>query len=198
MTDARTAHLIKVAEFDYPYWLGEARAAVELALETWGFSSLAPKVVIEWNNRFKSRAADANASSCVIRLSTQIWPHMTEQERYETAIHEAAHIANRWRIDSHGRLIMVWSHGSAHGRCWKQLMWRMGIPGERCHHINTFKLGISKRRGKKERYHGKCGCPTDVKVGPTIAKRMITGTHSYICRKCRCSIKRSTLRKVEI
>jgi len=164
----------------------KAALSIKKALDKWGYPELLAKITISFNNRFRSRAGDATwhkaASTGSVRLSAPLWPHMSETERYDTVIHEAAHIVTMTN-QGYSR------YGKPHGSDWKRLMWQMGLDGERCHSIDVYKLGISKRL---TRYLCECGCRTH-EFGPTVAKRI--ALRPYKCQVCKGKLRKETLRK---
>ena len=168
----------------YAEELAKVKEATEKAYAVWGCPELMAKTKFEWNARFKSRGADACYRPAIkvgtIRLSMDIWPHFTEKQRYETAVHEAAHIAAAY----------LYGGRQGHGPKWKHMMRRMGLQPTRCHNVDTFGLGISKRRSKSQHYY-QCGCTDGVHVGPIIHKKIQGGYATYKCRGCRRQLNKA-------
>lgn len=72
-----------------------------------------------------------------------------------------------------------------HGQLWKNVMVLLGLPPERCHHMDT--TSVSKTRPKPYEYE--CGCMTHM-VGLTKHRRAQTGEYlSFRCRKCKKPLK---------
>jgi len=169
----------------YDTELNNVKEATEKAFGVWGCPQLMSQMHFEWSARFKSRGADAIyytfKKSGRIRLSMDIWPHFSEVERYETAVHEAAHIAATY----------LYGGRQGHGHNWKRLMRRMGLKPTRCHNVDTFGLGISKRRTTTQTYY-QCRCTAGVHVGPIVHKKIQGGKLGYKCRACRTPISRVT------
>lgn len=192
--------------FDFYAERDKVHEAMEWAYNLWGCSELTSLTIIEWNDRFKRRAADAcykRNSIHRIRLSTWLWPLKTIEERRETAIHEAAHVAAPYLAlkrrgafqnplnDMPGSVQFIRTPKIGHGYEWKRLMRQAGLQPKRCHNIDTYGLGISKRRGPRKKIHvlvKGCACPDGLVVGPTVAQRLKRGVQ-YSCRKCGCFIK---------
>ena len=180
------------------------KGATQKAYDKWGCPELLDTTTFEWNKRFKNRAADACFTrlensfniGCkgVIRMSIDIWPHMGEQERYETAVHEAAHIAAPYLSvrKSDGTVCMsrrVPNFG--HGIGWKQLMWKMGLEATRCHSVDTFALGIGKRR-QTVRFTYQCGCDKGMWCSPKTHEKIQKGWVTFKCKKGRHLVDRGT------
>jgi len=145
---------------------------VNKTLHRLGCPELIGKIKLEWNTRFKRKVADACYSRLRIRFAATLWPHMSEHARRNTIIHEVCHIVNRHKDG--------YKH-SSHSYSWRSLMVKMGIQPNRCtDNIDTFALGISKRR---KRYRVKCGCKDGTWIGQIQYNRMLKGT-IYKCQVC--------------
>lgn len=133
---------------------------------------------IHFNSRFTRKMGDATyyrqRNQARIRLSAKIWPLATEDERFETIVHEAAHII---AFAKYGSEI------SPHGREWKGVMRKLGLKPERCHYVDISSL----KRGKQYGYY--CTCSNKIRVGPTQHKRLVAGTHTYYTNCCKHRIE---------
>lgn len=181
------------------------------AFEVWGCPELIDCTTFEFNNRFTSRLGDAKFvqnGTNRIRLSSPIWPHINDDEREDTIVHEAAHVASpflklkqlhsrgvRGQVDRFGRERFIPTPRIGHGAEWKRLMRQAGFKPERCHKVDTAALGLKRKR---YRYAYPCGCPTPCLVGPKHHKS-IRGYSRVTCRRCRVRLQwTSNIRKVEI
>lgn len=186
-------------------WFKTAEQHIHGAYRHTGMDHLIEKTDIKWNTRFKSKAGLARTSFSKydkneIELGLKLWPHMTDAQRRQTAIHEAAHIITNHRFN----------RSCGHGREWKSVMRELGLRPDRCHSLDTFSLGISKRRGSRGRYWHPCNCPNGCTVGPVVAKRVMRvnevwqsffnakHTGLYVCRRCKTPLtKEKLVRKQE-
>ena len=151
-------------------WLAEAKYWIEAAFAEFEMYDLAEKVSVTWSHRFATRAGEASWFQNKIRLSSQLWARMSQQDRYETAVHEAAHI-----IAHHlhpGKDI------KPHGWEWQRVMVRCGVKPERCHKIDTSGL-----KGKRKRYPAFCPCKTHM-ITMNIVNKMRRG-QVRVCKACR-------------
>jgi len=179
-----------VAEFN------NAAQIIHECLHKWNCPELVSKVNIDFNLRFRSRAGDGlwnnRTGTGRVRFSVPIWPHMTEADRRNTIIHEIAHVVVYYKHFEQKKKSPWIGKPKPHGIRWKMLMWEMGEDADRCHNVDTVKLGISKRR---KRYEAKCSCMTH-RFGPTVAKRIRTGAKHYRCNRCKNPIDISSLKEV--
>jgi len=167
-------------------------------LRALGREDLIDHLTIEWSTRFTSRLGDAcyfNTASlpawrqvpkkikknvidgiCAhVRFSAPIWPRASVEERYNTVVHEIAHIVASHEADLAGR-----RKPQAHGSEWKRVMLRAGVRPERCHHVDPKGLKGKKSR-KTEVAH--CDCK-DHAITPAMAKKIGNGS-LYYCRSCK-------------
>lgn len=154
-------------------WLKEAKSNIEAAFALFDLFELAEQVEITFNNRFTSKAGDANFLRKRIRLSTALWGRMTDEQRRQTSIHEAAHIIAR---SKYGYAI------KSHGVEWKSIMSKCGLPPKRCHNIDT--SGLSK---KHPRYLAYCRCGHNHMLTIQKVNDILHG-RSYICKKCKSGL----------
>jgi len=185
--EARVNHLTKMVHFDFAEAFEQAKTAIHNAFNLAGCPQLVNLTTIEWGDRITSTAEDARTQyggkPCRIRLSRKLWVHMTEKDRYETAVHEACHIIAEIKAGPGLRV--------GHGWRWKMEMMNRGLNPERCHSYDPYKLGIVKnrRRGRQQRTIIECLCGNRVGVGPTQLKRMRQGTIHYRCPRCKSRLK---------
>jgi predicted SprT family Zn-dependent metalloprotease len=167
---------------DYLIELNKARKTVDEIAVKLNKPMLVGKISVDFNTAFRSCAGKAYwrpvAGNHKIRLSAKIWPYMTEQQRYETVVHEVCHIIAN----------INFARNCKHDWRWRLTMRNAGVKPERCHNIPIYELGISKRRGRRERVVGKCGCVNGCQVGPTVAKRMREKNMAYRCVRCKQKI----------
>lgn len=157
--------------------LTEIREVAEWALRKCGTPELIETLVVEFNGRFTRRAGDANVVKNKVRFSTPLWPRMAEEERWETIVHEACHLA-AFKIHFPTRI-------GTHGRKWEVLMLLCGATGERCHKIDRTGL---KRKAK--RYPVKCDCKTHHVTAKTLEKIKKSDWRSYYyCPRCRGKLR---------
>jgi SprT protein len=134
---------------------------------------------VEWNGRFTRRMGDARymanhiRGTHRVRFSTPLWPRASVEERRETVIHEACHIA----------AAHIYGPGvQAHGREWKALMRKAGAKGDRCHRVD--RTGLQRRTVRVPAY---CGCMTH-QITKARRTKMRKGI-AYRCRRCRQELR---------
>ena len=177
-----------------------AKGVAQQAFEVWGCPELSEKTVFEFNGRFTSRLGDATFrrnGTHRIRLSRPIWPHIDDDERENTIVHEAAHIAApHLKLEKlkQGKYGVIQTPRIGHGPEWKRLMRQAGFRPERCHTVDTAALGLKRKR---YRYTYPCGCSTPCKVGPKHHKA-VNEFRRVKCLLCQTYLVRNTFRKVEI
>ena len=158
-------------------WLKDAKETVACTFTAFDFFDLVDRVSVTFNDRFTGRAGDANYGKMRIRLSTPLWPRMTEQDRYTTIVHEACHIIVR-----HERQLKGWSPYfgvTAHGIEWKQAMRKCGLNPTRCHKID--RTGIHRVTRRTTAY---CNCDIPHEITLNMATRIRNGS-VYFCGRCR-------------
>lgn len=130
---------------------------------------------IEFNNRLKSRAGDANSHHMRIRLSPEVWAAAPESERRDTVLHEFAHIYTdkKYWVRPFG------SRPSAHGWQWKTTMRELGLAPNRCHKVVTPRME-AKRANSTPAY---CRC-MEHRLSKVKMNKIARGL-SYVCKKCR-------------
>ena len=157
----------------------ECKELVNETLRQLRCSDLVDKITVYFYDRFRSSGGDANYTKRRIRLSSRIFPHKTVEQRRQSIIHEACHIVVRH----------LYGYGAKpHGWQWKNCMISMGLEPERCHDIDVYALGISKRRQRKPKEVAQCYCADGCRVGPIVAKRIRQGL-KYRCGKCGATLK---------
>lgn len=119
---------------------------------------------------------DKKGPSARIRFSGALWPRATQEERRETAVHEACHI-----VAAHEAALKGTKVSSSHGHEWKALMRKCGLKPTRCHNVD--RTGLKKSR---KEIKASCGCG-DHPVTPYVAGRIAAGCR-YTCRKCKRAI----------
>jgi len=158
------------------------------ALQRLGHASLAEELRIEWRP-FASRMGDAlyvprgvlvrhrgsfrfaEQRTVRVRLSSALWPRATRRDRYETVVHEVAHL-----VTAHEARQACAPAPSAHGAEWRAVMLRAGVTPERC-------CDNVSNEGLVRRVEVSCACPTRSKVTPYVAGRIAAGA-AYSCRRC--------------
>jgi predicted SprT family Zn-dependent metalloprotease len=162
---------------NYDYALSLAKDQVHDTFLKAKCSHLIDLVSIRWNSRFTSTAGIYRSQKKLIEFSKQLWPHLDDSGRRDTAIHEACHAI----------VSSLYSGRQGHGHNWKMMMVKCGgIPK------STFKLpaGFDTGRRRKKRVRFQCGCIDGCPAGPTVAKRILAGTHTYRCQRCGQVIKK--------
>jgi predicted SprT family Zn-dependent metalloprotease len=159
-----------------------ASRQMDETLEKLGCSDLIGKITLRWNHRLRTTAGRANYGHRRIELSSAIWEHFTEQQRYQTLVHEVCHIVNR---HLNGR------NANPHGWRWKMLMVKMGLSPDRCHDLDCQKVGLARKNGRRAKVKVRCNCPDGTLMGQTQYKRMVRATNGvyYRCRKCKGVIR---------
>src|SRR5215207_1421336 len=86
------------ASTDFTKYLIEAQAVIDLTFDQLDVPHLKGTTVIELNNRFLRKAADAKYNRFKergrIRIGTKYLTLASEEDRIRTFVHEAAHIAD--------------------------------------------------------------------------------------------------------
>ena len=104
-----------------------------------------------------------------ISMSQGIWNKTNDEERKDTAVHEACHILDH----------ILNGSMSGHGNKWKRLMHLCGYPdAKRCHSVNL--------SGIEGRFDCRCtGCGDESTLGQIQVNKMKRYGVEYICRKCK-------------
>jgi len=173
--------------------------ASQWALETLralGREDLIDHLTVEWSTRFTSRLGDAlyidiiaipswrklakkydrnaiDGKVCRLRFSAPIWPRADETERYETVVHEVAHL-----VTSHEAALVGRNKPQSHGYEWESVMRRAGVSPKRTHSVDVKGL-----KGKKKTDVAHCGCK-DHAITPAMGKKISDGA-LYMCRSCK-------------
>ncbi|MFW6031576.1 MAG: SprT-like domain-containing protein [Myxococcota bacterium] len=159
-----------------------ARWAIE-TIERLGAEELLDVLRIEWSTRMRTSIGRAaygprrdGPTIARIVLNARLWTRASDQERYETVVHEVCHLVAMRRAEREGR------KNPGHGPVWQGLMRQCGVEPKRCHAVEAADL-----RQSRKRYVAACGCRTHL-VGPVRARRM-GRTRMYRCRVCRKPLK---------
>lgn len=134
--------------------------------------SAAGSLRIRFNGRFTARVADANSATQEIRLSKQIWPRLSREQRENTLSHELAH------------LVAEGSRPGSHHDCyWSAIHRALGGDGRRLADRAALNLeGIGAARP----FTYVCGCRSyavTARKHNNIQKALKRG-RSYSCRTC--------------
>jgi len=158
---------------------------IRLACERNGVPELIPSITVEWNSRFTRRMGDALYSPITfqakIRLSTPLWPRATEQDRFETVVHETCHVIVKYRFNP-----LIKDHGPE----WKEAMRNCGVEPLRLHSVD--RTGLARR----QRRFALLGCPNqgiDHKCRITAKEfnQLRRGTEFY-CKRCGLVVTRES------
>ena len=136
-----------------------------------GYLDLVGSVRVEFNSRFTSRMGDATPSKKRIRLSAPLWAKATDEQKHDTIVHEACHIAQYLKYPVDKKI------NPPHGYIWKSLMVRAGVDPSRCHNVDTSEL-----KRKRARHPARCKCQTHM-ISSIRYNRMKNGK-LYKCTKC--------------
>ena len=150
--------------------LAEVKEVIDATCIRLGMPHFANMVTTVWNGRFTARMGDATYKSNRIRLSTVLFRRATEQERYETIVHELCHLVS---YERYGRA------GAGHGRFWQAVMREAGVEPKRCHNVN--RTGIARRQATVKVY---CGCQDGVQVSKKKRFNILNGKHRYRYNTC--------------
>lgn len=145
------------------------RELINFALSKCGMdSSFSNRIRFEWNDRFTSRAGDADYGKMLIRLSKPLFKRATIKDQEETVIHEACHLIAMKKFGTRTK---------PHGGKWKAYMLMCGIEPDRCHSIDRTGLKRTQKIFTTDCY---CGAHmVTAKVYVRVAKGEI-----YACDKC--------------
>lgn len=168
----------------------EILKVVSMTLNTLGVPELAMKINIYWNDRFIAKLGQACSRfsknvvtqeltfiEAEVELSVKLFALAKKIDQTETIIHEVCHVVASY----------LHKRSMGHRREWKNLMKLCGYGNaRRCLHVDRSNMLARKR---KPHVKMKCKCPGGVLLGPTRAKRILSGEKNYICLKCRASIR---------
>ena len=154
---------------DVSRWVAETKTRL-------GHSEM--NIRVEWSTRLTNAMGKAFCPRVLgmpqrIKLSTQIWPRASHEERRQTTIHEVCHI-----IAYHEALLNN-IRINPHGYEWEVLMRRCGVPPERCHEVNL--LGIGNRT-----HVAKCAC-SEHAITTRIANAIRNGSSRH-CSRCKTTL----------
>lgn len=137
---------------------------------------------IEWSTRMRTSAGRASYQRkgrgflfATLKFNVALWERMTREQRFQTAVHEACHLAANYHAIRQGR-----GRPQSHGREWQALMRRCGLTPDRCHTVDT--SGLSRRK-----YQVRCSCGTH-NVGARVARKVAHG-RKYTCRRCKDEVR---------
>lgn len=143
-------------------WINQACIANEVP-------DLVPKIKWRFNAKFRSRMADANCVTLMLRFSVPLWNKATLLEKENTVKHETCHLIARTK---YGKV-------QSHGEQWKQTMLRAGQQPLRCHSIKLPKKTIDVI----------CtGCKLVIAMGSRRAVKMKQG-QKYLCKICKSPVE---------
>lgn len=165
---------------DYNAWLKDAREITNITLVELGHEILISDMSISFNNRFTALMGDANYLLRRIRLSAPLWPIASEEEQFQTVVHEVCHIVAHHehykRVGWSGKI-------SSHGNEWKAVMRRAGVPVKRCHHVDRSTV----KQALRKKFKVYCDCKTHW-FGATRYRRLKAGIRTYTCNLCHYQI----------
>lgn len=193
----------------------EANAIVQLTFEQLGLPELHKFTKIEFSNRFQNKAGDAILKQGYkwdgvtktggfhhyegkIRLSSKYFAVVSEEEKLETVVHEACHIANNylkytnvdWKLNVYNYQQEKQTEG--HGPGWTRLMKQVGYAdANRYHCTNTTQF--------KNYYRWICSkCGKNGLITAQLGGRMIKNGQVRLCtdKECRGRVLPNDLKKV--
>lgn len=206
------------SEFDFNKAREDARVVMETVFEQLKLPELNVLTAIEFNNRFTNRAGDANLYKSVrwsglpggphndsykgkIRLGSKYFTVASEEDKIETVVHEACHVANKYLYytDSHWRnweyQALLEKKTEGHGPGWEKLMRKVGYEPNRYHCMPTGQF--------KNFYLYNCPrCNKQWKMTIHFGNKIINGDRGAICnnekdgQKCNFIFRSSLFRKV--
>ena len=113
------------------------------------------------------RMRGSSSVTMSLKLSAPLWERANDQEKHDTVVHEACHLAD----------YIINGKMDGHGYNWRQYMIKCGVSPEVYHNVDTSGL-----RKKPKRYDVTCGCS---KVHQ-VTKRMLNKLLSKYCVCSRC------------
>ena len=164
----------------------QIRSWIRFACEVNGVPELAEMIVVEWNNRFTRKLADAlhspSRNLARIRLSIPLWPRATEQQRRDTVIHETCHVI----------VFRQYPTARSHGSEWKEAMLNCGVEPVPSHSVD--RTGLIRR----QRRFVLVDCPQTEKcgIGTRIFARLKRGEELW-CKKCGLKLDRKAITEEE-
>ena len=95
------------------------------------------RIEVKMNSRLRTTAGRACFYQCTIEFSKCVFDNISDEEKYNTAAHEYAHLVSDKAYGVVGR---------DHGRRWQCIHMMMGGTGERCHsyHQATQKNAVDR------------------------------------------------------
>jgi SprT protein len=156
--------------------------AVHDACQKCKVAELAPQITWQFSRRLTSSGGNANYRTNVIKFSTIFWERADAADIRNTVYHEICHLIARYKsryTDKYGQV--RYQRIQPHGWEWKACMYRCGEEPTRCHNVNM---------GKRKTQTVYCLCG-EHPIGPVRYKRIVSGTMSYRCRRCRGTLRLS-------
>ena len=157
------------------------REWVQYGLSEAGFPNLT--ITVEWSNRFTARLGDANyfpdKGYGRIRLSSKLWPTMSEEEQIDTVLHEVAHVVDFYcngKVKVRGK-----QNGGHHGPTWKAICKKIGAKAKR--YAGNDVADFAQFRRRVVRYSVPCHCDKPHIVTKHRLTKMRNGA-TYRCRRC--------------
>lgn len=176
------------ASTDFTKFLIEAQAVVDLTFDQLDVPQLKGVTVIELNNRFLRKAADARfyrfKQAGRIRVGTKYLTLASEEDRIRTFVHEAAHIADAFLHPLES------NKNKGHGQTWSKLMAKAGYPNAPI--CTTVNLNPFRKRYQ---HVCRCGMLASLTVG-RYGKMFKTRTRIYLCPRCREPLQHSNITRV--
>lgn len=130
----------------------------------------------KWNSRLtramgRARAVRSFSKPTTVSMdfSTQLFSVAGERQQRQTVFHECAHVVD-----------VIKNNNFGHGDTWKLLMYKAGVPADRCHTVEL--------KNKKNTVHAYCACVDGCHVSRCIGRRIAQGRR-YRCRKCKCLLR---------
>jgi predicted SprT family Zn-dependent metalloprotease len=147
---------------------------------------------INWNISFKkgltARCGDACYNrftrTATIRISVDLWPYASMEQRQQTMFHEVCHIVDNYLASVDPFYFKNVNEANkqrrdAHGPSWRVLMVRVGMPPER---VSDVKRPASMRK-TYTRYVMKCGCREGTMSANKLTRLRNSGAE-LICKRC--------------
>lgn len=160
----------------------QIRKWIDFACDSNGVPELKYKIKFQFESSFTRRMGDAmwdrKKKQGIVRLSSPLWPRASEQERYETVVHEACHVVVGYKNENR--------RVQPHGEEWKRAMLACEIQPNRTHCVD--RKGLA--RNKKRMIVSDCGNPevaNKCRVTSVQLNQLKCGTTLH-CKVCRLNI----------
>ena len=152
----------------------EVRELIQYACDMNGRPDIAKLIRVKWSNRM-TRAmgiASKRGEDNLIKLSIPLFLRATEEQKWQTVIHEACHI-----IDAVKNSVRM-----SHGRSWKKCMEACEVKPDVYHTVSC--------EGLRRRWSYHCpDCKRGFELSTTIHNKICRG-QVRICLHCRTKIER--------